>query len=570
MSEVNDVVRFDELSLNDAVLSVIAKDGYEQPTPIQAAMIPHMLAGTDVIGQAQTGTGKTAAFALPLLSGIDLQAGIQVLVLAPTRELALQVAEAFKHYGSSLPGLRVATLCGGMDYRSQLADLRAGAQVVVGTPGRVVDHINRGTLKLEKISAVVLDEADEMLRMGFIDDVELVLGKTSDTCQVALFSATMPAPIRRLAQKYLKKPQEVTIQNKTQTVTTIRQRYLFINQRSKREALVRVLEVEPFDGVILFARTKESTVELADFLQQAGFRATALNGDMAQPQREQVVDQLKRKRFDILVATDVVARGLDVPRISMVLNFDIPFDAETYVHRIGRTGRAGREGDAILFVTPREKRMLATIERVTRQKVTEMPLPDSKQINAVRRDRFKARIADVLAGSKLDEYRQMVAEFQHESNADPLDIAAALARLVQGETPLLVGDMAPVAPERASAGKPMREKRPGAGKKTSSTPDKGMERFRIEVGHTHGAKPGNIVGAIANEIGLDSQHIGRIEIYPGFSTVDLPSGISSKQFTHLKKVRVAGQMLKISKDMGPGNMAVAAGKARTEGRRARA
>ena len=549
---------FDALELSPTVKQAIRALGYQTPSAIQQAIIPHILEGRDVIGQAQTGTGKTAAFALPLISRFgDAPAGaVQVLVLAPTRELALQVTESFEKYGQQTPSLRVVTLCGGMDYRPQTRALREGVQVVIGTPGRVVDHLKRGTLKLDALRCLVLDEADEMLRMGFIDDVEWVMEQTPASCQVALLSATMPPPIRKLAQRFLKSPQEITVATKTATVAAIRQRYLFINQRDKLDALVRVLETETFDGVILFARTKESTVELADFLQRAGFRATALNGDMAQPQREQVVEQIKGGRIDILVATDVVARGLDVPRISMVLNYDIPFDGETYVHRIGRTGRAGREGDAILFVTPREKRMLQNIERLTRQKVEEMALPTSAQINVVRKTRFKARIQATLEAGKLDLYREVLEEFLQESGAEPLAVAAALARLAQGDSSLYMEDRpAPVV--RARQERPEREPRRAEGghrergaPRKATAPEAGMTRYRIEVGRTHGVKPSNIVGAIANEVKLNSSHIGRIDIFPQFSIVDLPDSLSESAIKHLRTVWVAGQQMNIVVDGG--------------------
>lgn len=547
MSEKNDVeLGFTDLALAPVLLETIQELGYEKPSPIQASVIPHVLAGQDVIGQAQTGTGKTAAFALPMLSlyGAEKTKDVQVLVLAPTRELALQVADSFTQYGVGMPHLRVLSLCGGMEYRPQMRALKQGVQIVVGTPGRVVDHINRGTLKLDNLRCLVLDEADEMLRMGFIEDVEWVMEKTPKDCQVALFSATMPKQIRRLAQKYLNEPKEITVASKTATAPAIHQRYLFVHQRNKLEALVRVLETEPFDGVIVFARTKESTLELAEYLQQAGFRATALNGDLAQAQREQVVDQLKNNRIDILVATDVVARGLDVPRISMVLNYDIPFDGETYVHRIGRTGRAGRTGDAILFVTPRERRMLNSIERVTRKKVEEMPMPSADDVNKVRRERFKERITAAM-GDNLNDFYALIKEYQEETQADPLSIAAALGHLMQGETPFFANENALQKPkahkERSERnGKPRRNHRP----------DAGMQRFRIEVGRSHGAKPSNIVGAIANEANISSNAIGKIDIFPKFSTVDLPEKLPTATLSHLQKVWVAGRQLDISPDRG--------------------
>ncbi|HLR16860.1 MAG TPA: DEAD/DEAH box helicase [Alcanivoracaceae bacterium] len=556
MSEENkEQLSFNSLALAPALLETINKLGYTTPSPIQSSTIPHMLAGKDVIGQAQTGTGKTAAFALPTLSrfGEEKAGDVQVLVLAPTRELALQVAESYETYGANLPQLRVQVLCGGMEYRPQIRALRQGVQIVVGTPGRVVDHLKRGTLKLDQLKCLVLDEADEMLRMGFIEDVTWVMEQASTECQVALFSATMPKPVRKLAQRFLKSPEEVTVQSKTATVAAIRQRYLFVHQRNKLQALLRVLETEEFDGVILFARTKDNTLELADFLQKAGFKAMALNGDLAQAQREQVVDQLKDKRIDILVATDVVARGLDVPRISMVLNYDIPFDGETYVHRIGRTGRAGREGDAILFVTPRERRMLSSIERVTRQKVEEMPLPNAERINEVRKARFKEKITSTL-GNNLDEFYALIKEYQEETGADPLSIAAALGHIAQGGRSLFATDEEFNRPARGREDRGQRaeggRRRERSERRGPSKPDAGMRRYRIEVGRSHGVKPANIVGAIANEANLSSNAIGRIDIFPQFSTVDLPEKMSSAAISHLQTVWVAGRQLDIRPDSG--------------------
>jgi len=572
MSDVMTQPGFDSLGLASPVLDSLRKLGYETPSPIQAQMIPHMLSGRDVIGQAQTGTGKTAAFALPLISRFaHLPPGfVQVLVLAPTRELALQVAEAFGRYGDQYPNMRVVSLCGGMDYRPQLRALRDGVQFVIGTPGRVIDHLTKGSLNLSALSCLVLDEADEMLRMGFIEDVEAVMEATPDSCQVALFSATMPAPIRRLAQKYLENPEEITVKSKTETVSAIRQRYLFVSHRDKFDALTRVLETETFDGVIVFARTKDSTVELADALQDVGYKVSALNGDIPQAQREQTVEQLKNGRIDILVATDVVARGLDVPRISHVINFDIPFDAETYVHRIGRTGRAGREGDAILFVTPKDKRLLQTIERVTRQKVEEMPLPDAAKINEVREQRFMTQLDVQLERGRLEPFAELLARYQQERDADPLQMAAALAVMLYKGKPFHVSDKPRAmrterserterAPRENRAGKEVRietrKRRDNADgqdrRRAPSEPEQGMVRYRIQVGRKHGVKPSNIVGAIANEASIESRYIGRIEIYPEWSTVDLPEGMPSKVVQHLRKVWVSGQQLNINVDGAP-------------------
>jgi len=551
---------FAALGLASPVLSALESLNYATPSPIQAQMIPLMVAGRDVIGQAQTGTGKTAAFALPLISryGDSPARHVQVLVLAPTRELALQVTESFVRYSADYPNMQVVSLCGGMDYRPQTSALRNGVRFVVGTPGRVIDHLNRGTLKLDKLECLVLDEADEMLRMGFIDDVEAVLAAMPNQCQVALFSATMPVPIRKLAQKYLKNPEEVTIKGKTETVTAIRQRYLFVPHRDKLDALVRVLECEDYDGVIVFCRTKESTVETADALQRQNYRAVALNGDMPQNLREQTVEQLKSKRIDILVATDVVARGLDVPRISHVINYDISYDAETYVHRIGRTGRAGREGDAILFVTPKDKRLLQTIERVTRQKVEEMPLPMAKDINAARERRLRDKLEQILTKGQLEPFSGLLARWQEELEVAPLELAAAMAVLAQGDREFHIKDR-PISARpprerderpRDSSGPRVRveykeraERRPG---KAPTEPEQGMARYRIAVGRKHGVKPANIVGAIANEANINSQNIGRIDIFPEFSTVDLPQGIPPASLQHLRNVWVSGQKLSIA------------------------
>ena len=577
---------FADLGLSDAVMKAVAAVGYETPSPIQAATIPAMLEGRDVLGQAQTGTGKTAAFALPVLSNLDFnQTKPQVLVLAPTRELAIQVAEAFQTYSSGIPGFRVLPVYGGQPYGQQLQALRRGVHVIVGTPGRVIDHLDRGTLDLSELKTLVLDEADEMLRMGFIDDVEAVLKKLPETRQVALFSATMPSQIRRIAQTYLKNPAEVTIVSKTTTSANIRQRYWWVSGMHKLDALTRILEVEPFDAMIIFSRTKAATEELAEKLQARGLAAAAINGDMQQAQRERTIGMLKEGKLDILVATDVAARGLDVERISHVLNYDIPYDTESYVHRIGRTGRAGRTGDAILFVTPREKGMLRSIERATRQPIEEMQLPTVEAVNDRRVERFLARITDMLASGKAGEFRALIERYEREQNVPAVDIAAALAQLVQGDTPLLLSqertprEQRPVrsetygnAPRRERDERPRREDGPGerpartfdkperskierpdtdrprADKPPrTDKPEVGMETYRIEVGHAHGVKPANIVGAIANEAGLESRYIGRIDIQQEYTTLDLPEGMPREVLMHLKKVWVSGQQLRIHK-----------------------
>lgn len=575
---------FADLGLSSAVMQAVAEVGYESPSPIQAATIPAMLAGRDVLGQAQTGTGKTAAFALPVLSNADLaQAKPQALVLAPTRELAIQVAEAFQRYAAAIPGFRVLPVYGGQPYGQQLSALKRGVHVVVGTPGRVIDHLDRGTLDLSELKTLVLDEADEMLRMGFIDDVEAVLKKLPESRQVALFSATMPPQIRRIAQTYLRDPAEVTIAAKTTTSANIRQRYWWVSGLHKLDALTRILEVEPFDAMIIFARTKAGTEELAGKLQARGLAAAAINGDMQQAQRERTIGQLKEGKLDILVATDVAARGLDVERISHVLNYDIPYDTESYVHRIGRTGRAGRSGEAILFVTPREKGMLRAIERATRQPIEEMQLPSVQAVNDTRVAKFLGRINDTLAEGDIDFYRELLQRYEGEQNVPAIDIAAALAKLLQGDSPFLL--TAPVRAERAPREhgdrfdrgerprfEPRHERapRPEAGERPARAPrhdgdderprrkdiaprgepEFGMETYRIEVGHQHGVKPANIVGAIANEAGLESRYIGRIDIHDDYSVLDLPADMPRELLQHLKKVWVSGQQLQMRRVEG--------------------
>ena len=536
---------FSNFSLTEPVLNALNDIGYEAPTPIQARMIPHVLAGKDVIGQAQTGTGKTAAFALPILSKIDIRKHEpQVLVLAPTRELAIQVAEAFQQYAVHLKGFRVMPIYGGQAYGVQLKQLKRGVHVVVGTPGRVMDHMRRGTLKLKTLNCLVLDEADEMLRMGFIDDVEWILEQTPDERQIALFSATIPEAIRRIAKKYLNDPVAITIKDKTTTADTINHRYWMVSGYHKLDALTRILEAEPFEGMIIFVRTKVSTVELATKLEARGYAVAPLNGDIAQNRREQTIEQLKAGKLDIIVATDVAARGLDVERISHVINYDIPYDTESYVHRVGRTGRAGRSGEAILFVAPRERRMLHAIERATKQKIAMMELPSTEAINDQRINRFKQRITDTLAVEEMGFYYQLLEQYRQEQNVPALEIAAALAKLLQGDEPMLLPKQ-PEKPRRSFEDKYQRKKS-SSRRRSSHETEVGMKSYRIEVGRVHGAKPGNIVGAIANEVGLDSSHIGRIQLFDDFSIVDLPDDMPREIFRILKKVWVAGQQLKMS------------------------
>lgn len=546
------LTQFNQLGLNKSIVNVLSQVGYETPSPIQAQTIPLLLTGQDVLGQAQTGTGKTAAFALPLLSKLNLKQKLpQVLVLAPTRELAIQVAEAFQKYASGMKGFHVLPVYGGQDYRGQIRALQRGVHVVVGTPGRVMDHMRRGTLILDKLNTLVLDEADEMLRMGFIDDVEWVLEQTPSDRQIALFSATMPQEIRKIANQHLHDPAQVTIKVKTTTAETIRQRYWPVSGLHKLDALTRILEAESFDGMLIFVRTKTATVELAEKLEARGYSSAALNGDIAQNQRERTIRQLKESKIDILVATDVAARGLDVDRISHVINYDIPYDTEAYVHRIGRTGRAGRTGDAILFVAPREKRLLSAIEKATGKKIEIMELPSTEIINNKRIAKFKQKITDTLANEDLTLFSQLIEQYQQEHNIPAIDIGAALAKLLQGNTPLLLANKAKTPKQKSTLteNKSQTSKRSAKAKVTANDlepPKPEQERYRIEVGHKHKVKPGNIVGAIANEAGLESQYIGQIKIFEDFSLVDLPEGMPKEIYRDLKKTWVSGQQLRIS------------------------
>jgi ATP-dependent RNA helicase DeaD len=684
--ESSPVGGFRELGLDAAVLQALAEVGYEVPTPIQAATIPALLAGSDVLGQAQTGTGKTAAFALPLLSRIDLtRAQTQALVLVPTRELALQVAEAFQSYATHLKSFHVLPVYGGQSYTPQMRGLKRGAHVVVGTPGRIMDHMKRGTLELTGVSVLVLDEADEMLQMGFVDDIEWILEQTPPERQVALFSATLPAAIRRIAQRHLRSPAEITIQSKTNTAANIRQRYWLVSGVHKLDALTRILEAEVFDAMLVFVRTKLETVELAERLQARGFDAAALNGDIPQQQRERTINALKAGEVDIVVATDVAARGLDVERVSHVVNYDIPYDSESYIHRIGRTGRAGRKGEAILFVAPRERNMLRIIEKATRQRIAEMDLPSIAAVNEQRVARFKQRLGAALTAGEGAVFRELIEEFEREQNVPAIDIAAALASLLHGSAPLLLSERAGEGPRAVGEGdrprgreerepRRSREERGGrpqrgrgeperrgrraergrgeferrgpsaergrgefeergrsaergrgefeergpraereereragpeglgqlaegglgdpddrgrqaergrgeleaeggrneapargsgggqhkgeggerdapAGRRRRRADAEGVtyERFRVEVGHVHGVKPGNIVGAIANEAGLEGRYIGHVDIREDHSFVDLPEGMPKEIFRSLKKVRVAGRELRIAR-----------------------
>ena len=558
---MTEAIDFASLGLSAPVLKAVSGLGYEQPSPIQAQAIPHLLAGKNLLGVAQTGTGKTAAFALPLLSRVDTKKGKpQVLVLAPTRELAIQVAEAFQTYARHIKNFHVTPIYGGQDIRGQLKALQRGADIVVGTPGRILDHLRRKSLKLENLQTVVLDEADEMLRMGFIDDIETILSQTPESCQRALFSATMPAPIRRVASKYIGDAVEVRIASKTRTVEKTDQHYLIVHHSHKLDTLTRILEVEQFDGMIVFVRTKSSTVELAERLEARGFSAYALNGDLNQNLREKTINRFKRGDIDILVATDVAARGLDVERVSHVINFDIPYDTESYVHRIGRTGRAGREGKAILFVTPKERRLLNAIEKANRQALKAMPLPSGEQVSQQRVERFQTELMENIQNQDLSTFRELIEQMAHSTETDIGEIAAALVWQVQKERPLFP-KFKPMPEAKSSSRSDKRKSRdnasrregsrqatekPSKRKKNAAQGNMKMVSYRIEAGDIHGVKPGDIVGALANEAGIDGEHIGHIDIHDNYSTVDLPDGMPKEIFQHLKRVRVRQQAMNIS------------------------
>ena len=552
------------------LLQALEAIGYREPSPIQKAAIPELMLGRDLVGQAQTGTGKTAAFALPMLARLDpAERKPQVLVLAPTRELALQVADAFNSYASQLNGVRTLAIYGGADFRDQIHQLKRGVQIVVGTPGRVMDHMRQGTLDLSNLRALVLDEADEMLRMGFIDDVEWVLEQLPEKRQVVLFSATMPAEIRRISQKYLNSPAEVTIRQKAADASLIRQRFLMVHAPHKLAALERVLEAETSEGVIVFARTKAITITVAESLEQHGYDVAVLNGDVPQAQRERTIERLKSGQVDVLVATDVAARGLDVERIGLVINYDIPFDAEAYVHRIGRTGRAGRTGDAILFLTPRERRFLGGLERAVAKPIAEMEVPSNATINQNRLDRMRAKLTSCLQTPEsseqeralLSEILQRVAQ---EQGSSPEQLALAAMELALAGKPLLlqgeenfhqVRQNGPSRDGGRDGGRDLGVGREGGrdrgrGERPSGPPEDHMERFRVEVGWRDRIKPGNIVGAIANEAGLNGRSIGRIQIFDTHSTVDLPKGMPEDVFQGLRQLRVMNKPLQLSRLQG--------------------
>ncbi|WP_244930590.1 DEAD/DEAH box helicase [Nocardioides sp. W7] len=546
-------ITFADLGLDDAVLKALKDVGYETPSAIQAATIPPLLAGRDVVGLAQTGTGKTAAFALPILSRLDVkQKKPQALVLAPTRELAIQVCEAFEKYAAHLKGVHVLPVYGGQAYGVQLSALRRGVHIVVGTPGRIMDHLDKGTLDLSELRFLVLDEADEMLNMGFAEDVETILASTPAEKNVALFSATMPAQIRRISKKYLNDAQEITVKGKTATAANITQRYLMVSYPQKVDALTRILEVENFEGMIVFVRTKSETESLAEKLRARGFSAAAINGDVAQAQRERTVNQLKSGKLDILVATDVAARGLDVERISHVVNYDIPTDTESYVHRIGRTGRAGRSGDAISFVTPRERYLLKHIEKATRQPLTQMQLPSPEDVNVTRLTRFDEQITAALQQTaRIERFREIIDHYVRHHDVPEADVAAALAVVAQGDEPLLL-DPAAQKPVREPRGEEReRPERSASRERRGSRSDVPMALYRINVGKRHKVEPRQIVGAIANEGGLRRADFGQIQIRPDFSLVELPADLGSEVFTALSGTRISGKLIELQKDNGP-------------------
>ncbi|UDY23519.1 DEAD/DEAH box helicase [Nocardioides sp. Kera G14] len=559
---MTETITFNDLGLSEGVLAGLRAVGYETPSPIQAATIPLLLEGRDVVGLAQTGTGKTAAFALPVLSNLDPYETKrpQALVLAPTRELAIQVCEAFEKYAAQLPNIRVLPIYGGSAYGPQLTALKRGVHIVVGTPGRIMDHLDKGTLDLSELRFLVLDEADEMLSMGFAEDIETILATTPEEKQVALFSATMPRQIKALTGQYLRNPKEVQVKSKTATAANITQRYLMVSYPQKLDALTRILEVENFEAMIVFARTKSETDTLAEKLRARGYAAAAINGDIAQNQREKTVNQLKDGSLDILVATDVAARGLDVERISHVVNYDLPTDVESYVHRIGRTGRAGRSGDAISFVTPRERWLLKAIEKHTRSTPAEMQLPSVDEVNATRLNRFDEGITNVLAEKeKISFFRDVVAHYVSENDVPELEVAAALAAMLHGEEPLLL-EPEPVRPQRQSRDRDdrnsergERSNRAGAARTNDRGDGQPMASYKIQVGKRHKVEPRMIVGALANEGGLRRADFGNISIRPDFSVVELPADLPQEVFDALAQTRISGKLIELAPDRGAPN-----------------
>ena len=550
---------FDEMDLAEPILQAVRKAGYETPSPIQECAIPPLLKGKDLLGVAQTGTGKTAAFSLPLLSRLDESVrGAQILVLAPTRELALQVAEAMEGFAENLSHLRVVAVYGGTGYGEQIKEFKRGAQIVVGTPGRIMDHIEKGYLKLDHLQALVLDEADEMLSMGFIDDIKWILEHTPAERQTALFSATMPKPIQRLAENHMQDPVKITIKVKAENSPNIRQHYIKVRQHEKRDMLLKLLEIEKFEAMLIFARTKNATMEIAERLQGKGYPAEPLNGDMPQNLREKTVDRLKRGKINVLVATDVAARGLDVERITHVLNYDAPFDLESYTHRIGRTGRAGREGDAIIFVTNKEMRMLKAIERTLKVSCEQYVFPTLEEMNERREEEFFARIEEGMKG-ELGDYRKALQRLIEETSKDTLDIAASLAFLAAGKKPLFYDNMPKIESKRSRREDRRDRDRGDRGDYDSrddgrserkSFRDDHLQSYRIEVGEFHGAQKGDIVGALANEVGIDPRSVGKIRMFKDHSFIDLPKDMPPEIFDALKTVWVQGHQMNITVDKG--------------------
>ncbi|MFC7957995.1 DEAD/DEAH box helicase [Rhodococcoides kroppenstedtii] len=544
---------FADLGIDDRVLAALSDVGYESPSPIQAATIPPLMAGKDVVGLAQTGTGKTAAFAVPILSRLDVANRVpQALVLAPTRELALQVAEAFGKYAAKIPGLHILPIYGGQAYGVQLSGLRRGAQIIVGTPGRVIDHLEKGALDLSHLEYLVLDEADEMLKMGFQEDVERILADTPEYKQVALFSATMPGSIRKMSKQYMHDPVEITVKTATSTAPNITQRYVQVAHQRKLDALTRIFEVEDFEAMIIFVRTKQATEDLAEKLRARGFSAAAINGDIVQAQRERTIGQLKSGALDVLVATDVAARGLDVDRISHVVNYDIPHDTESYVHRIGRTGRAGRTGQALLFVAPRERHLLRAIEKATRQPITEMQLPSVDDVNAQRVAKFADSITTSLQSPSLHLFRRLIEDYEREHDVPLADIAAALATQSRDGEAFLMAPEPPPAP-REKRERPERtfDDRNAPPVRKSRRTDQDMAVYRISVGKRHKVVPGAIVGAIANEGGLRRSDFGHISIRPDHSLVELPADLADETLEALRRTRISGQLIQLQRDSGP-------------------
>lgn len=551
---------FKALGLNSSLVSVLEDLGFNQPTEVQQNAIPLVLDGQDVIVQSQTGTGKTAAFSLPIIQQLDRKLKqTQCLILAPTRELAIQVADAIKSFCKPFKDINICPIFGGSEYRDQIQKLRKGCQIVVGTPGRVMDHIRRGTLNLNAIKHLVLDEADEMLRMGFIDDVEWILSHVPAEKQMALFSATMPAPIKKIAQNYLQEPVELHIKHKTLTVDRINQSYAIVKDNDKPEAIKRLLEFNDFDGVIIFARTKADTQDIADKLQKSGLKAEALNGDLAQPVRKRCIDKLKNRKINIIVATDVAARGIDIERVSCVINVDVPFDHETYVHRIGRTGRAGRQGDAILLVTPKQQRLLKSLERTINAPLQRMMVPSQGQLAEKRLESFENRIIELIEKANLTKYKTLLADLVAKNNLDVLDVSAALTLMVQGNNHLDPNSKDNSLNseffgrgndnkrgsrfDRRSNGASNSSRR---GRSNDSSVESGMTRYKLNIGSNHGVKPGNIVGAIANEAKLSSRVIGRVSINKKFSFIDLPDDLSGKALKKLEKSKILGVPIQLS------------------------